>query len=172
MRAMETNRVLILHFLSFCLFQTCFGILSNTTCEDTDETYCQSSIGSDKESCFNAAFQYTCPKSCGACDAKCRDNNGACYRDGVDECFLSPYCKGMSEIVCRIIMGDLNISRESQKDAKGYGGSRNVMNRVNIEYVIAEYSLPDLGLQHNPVQPSHTFTGVARNKNRITSRLD
>uniref|UniRef100_A0A0K2UFQ1 ShKT domain-containing protein n=1 Tax=Lepeophtheirus salmonis TaxID=72036 RepID=A0A0K2UFQ1_LEPSM len=84
---METNRVLILHLLSFCLFHQCFGILSNTTCEDTDEPYCHSSIGSSKESCFDAAFQYTCPKSCGICDAKCRDNNGACYRDSIEECF-------------------------------------------------------------------------------------
>ncbi|CAF2746786.1 unnamed protein product [Lepeophtheirus salmonis] len=90
---METKRLLILHFLSFCLFQTSFGILSNTTCEDTNETDCQSSIGSDIKSCFDAAFQYACPKSCGVCDAKCTDNNGACYRDGVEECFLPHIAK-------------------------------------------------------------------------------
>ncbi|CAF2746801.1 unnamed protein product [Lepeophtheirus salmonis] len=87
---METKRLLILHFLSFCLFQTCLGILSNTTCEDTNETDCQSSIGSDIKSCFDAAFFSmlalnlvvfvmlnvqtitACRKTCAGCD-ECED---------------------------------------------------------------------------------------------------
>ncbi|QQP37580.1 Hypothetical protein FKW44_017885, partial [Caligus rogercresseyi] len=71
-----------------------------------------------------------------------------------------------------ILVGDLNITRNPERDASGYKGSNNKANAKNIETIMVQRNLVDLGLKSDGTLPLMTFHRKTKANKTIFSRLD
>uniref|UniRef100_A0A0K2U9U8 Putative LOC100208799 [Hydra vulgaris] n=1 Tax=Lepeophtheirus salmonis TaxID=72036 RepID=A0A0K2U9U8_LEPSM len=60
--------------LMACFFQGINGKISATECVDDSEQSCKS----QESRCFIPSVQFSCPQTCGVCNARCKDYKGDC----------------------------------------------------------------------------------------------